>query len=351
MTTLYLTEDLEDEVASDSSVVLVNGAFNGRNTTAVPALHDCGPDADGFFQDIMAGLRRPQKSLPCKYFYDERGSQLFDAICELDEYYPTRTETGILQSCVSEIGERLGDGCRLVEYGSGSSTKTRILLGGVPGVTTYVPVDISRDHLHTTACRLSCDYPNLTVMPVCADYTRPFSLPPVTQRVASTAVFFPGSTIGNFDPHEAREFLEGIAALVGPGGGLLIGVDLKKDPAVLHAAYNDARGVTAEFNLNVLRNVNNTLDADFDLNGFRHHAFYNQDLGRIEMHLVSERDQTVTIGGEHVRFRTVETIHTECSYKYSLTQFAALASNAGYTVEQVWTDPQELFSVQWLRVD
>lgn len=317
--------------------------------TALRDLHDCGPDVSGIYEDVVEGLRRAQKTLPCKYFYDERGSQLFDAICELDEYYPTRTETAILQGCMGEIAERLGDDCRLVEYGSGSSTKTRLILDGVAGLRVYVPVDISRDHLHATARRLSCDYPRLTISPVCADYTRPFSLPHATEKIASTAVFFPGSTIGNFDPEEAEEFLAAIARLVGPGGGLLIGVDLKKDPGVLHAAYNDAKGVTAEFNLNALRHINRMLDADFDLGSFRHHAFYNEELGRIEMHLRSETDQTVTVGHERFHFREGETIHTECSYKYSLPQFAALAGKAGFAVEQVWTDPEERFSVQWLR--
>jgi len=313
-------------------------------------LHDCAPHVSNVYEDVVDGLDRTQKTLPCKYFYDERGSQLFDEICELEEYYPTRTESRILHDHIAEISARLGDDCRMVEYGSGSSTKTRILLSGVPGLKVYVPVDISREHLNATARILSHDYPGIDITPVCADYTQPFSLPRPTRPIAGTAVFFPGSTIGNFDPNEAEEFLANIARVAGPSGGLLIGVDLKKDHGILHAAYNDASGVTAAFNRNVLVHINDVLSADFNVDAFDHHAFYNEELGRIEMHLRSLADQSVNVGPRRFHFARGETIHTECSYKYSLPQFAALAGRAGFEVEQVWTDEQSLFSVQWLRV-
>jgi dimethylhistidine N-methyltransferase len=314
------------------------------------ALHDCEPDTATFYAEVIAGLTAPRKTLPCKYFYDSLGSKLFDQICDLDEYYPTRTELGIMQDRIGEMADALGDECRLVEYGSGSSTKTRLLLDHAAGVKIYVPVDISRSHLLQAARGLSCDYPRLTVMPVCADYTAPFTLPPLPEPVRSTAVFFPGSTIGNFHPRQARAFLMQITQVVGRGGGLLIGVDLKKDPRVLHAAYNDSRGVTAAFNLNLLTRINKELAADFDLGAFRHEAFYDDSLGRVEMHLVSLADQPVHIGETRVVFRRGETIHTECSYKYSRADFEALAASAGYAVEEFWTDSAALFSVQYLRV-
>ena len=313
-------------------------------------LHDCMPHRSKVYDDVVAGLSQRRKTLPCKYFYDERGSQLFDAICELDEYYQTRTEDAILKNKIGEIADRIGVGSRLVEYGSGSSTKTRTLLDSLTGLRVYVPVDISRDHLSATARRLSAHYPHIPVMPVCADYTHPFSLPASPMPIAQTTVFFPGSTIGNFDPTEAVEFLATIAAVAGPHGGLLIGVDLKKDCDLLHAAYNDSQGVTAEFNLNILRHINSVLDADFDIDAFQHHAFYNDTEGRIEMHLVSLADQQVTVGRRSFCFDRGETIHTEVSYKYTVEEFASLASRAGLSQEQVWTDPKRLFSVQWLTV-
>ena len=337
MTSIFLSQDLNDEDDTFAP---------GRHAP----LHDCSPHVSTVYEDVVEGLSRRQKTLPCKYFYDERGSQLFDAICELEEYYPTRTESSILEDHVAEISARLGDDCRMVEYGSGSSTKTRILLGGVPGLKVYVPVDISRAHLNATARTLSRDYPGIDITPVCADYTQPFSLPRTARPISRTAVFFPGSTIGNFDPADAEDFLGGIARVAGPSGGLLIGVDLKKDPDILHAAYNDPRGITAEFNLNVLRHINDALSADFNVDAFHHHAFYDDTLGRIEMHLVSAADQMVSIGPSRFHFGRGETIHTECSYKYTLPEFAALAARAGFEVEQVWTDAQALFSVQWLRV-
>jgi dimethylhistidine N-methyltransferase len=298
-----------------------------------------------FRQDVLDGLSRPQKELPCKYFYDRRGSQLFDEICELDEYYLTRTELAIMQQYAAEMGEQIGPGVMLVEYGSGSSVKTRILLDNLPQPAAYVPVDISDEHLDSTAQSIARDYPQLEVLPVCADFTEDFDLPAATVDVTHAAVYFPGSTIGNLRPHKARHLLERIAPLCGTGGGLLIGIDLQKDPDVIEAAYNDRRGVTAEFNLNLLHRINRELAADFDVDQFQHLAFYNSELGRIETYAVSRCDQTVTIGKRRFRFRRGERIHTENSHKYTIEDFAALAAEAGLTLRRHWTDGQRYFAV------
>ncbi len=303
-----------------------------------------------FLEEALAGLKNPQKTLPCKYFYDLRGSQLFDQICGLPEYYPTRTEAGIMEDNIAEMASVFGEGCLLIEYGSGSSTKTRILLDHLPHLAGYVPMDISREHLHQTADSLAAAYPHLEILPLCADYTAPFELPEATRPVQSRVVYFPGSTIGNFHRPEAAAFLRGIADVCGPGGGLLVGVDLRKSPTVLEPAYNDAQGITAEFNLNLLRRMNAELGASFDLDGFAHQAFYQEDIGRIEMHLLALKAQAVQVGGETICFEAGETIWTECSYKYSLPEFAALAGSAGFEVRQVWTDPEQKFSVQYLTV-
>ncbi len=301
-----------------------------------------------FYDEVLSGLRQTPKTLPCKFFYDERGSRLFDQICELPEYYPTRTEMGIMQAHVDEMTARFGPDCRLVEYGSGSSLKTRILLDHAPHLAAYVPVDISREHLRRSAQALRAAYPALEVLDVCADYTQEFSLPSCRRAAASTGVYFPGSTIGNFPPSEAAPFLTRMAALCGKNGGLLIGVDLKKDTQTLEAAYNDAQGVTAAFNLNLLTRINRELDGNFALDQWEHRAIYNPVEGRIEMHLVSRRDQPVRIGNAAICFDRGETIHTESSYKYNLDGFATLAQSAGWRVENVWTDPERLFSVQYL---
>ncbi|MGI4787480.1 MAG: L-histidine N(alpha)-methyltransferase [Janthinobacterium lividum] len=304
-----------------------------------------------FLKEALSGLTQSQKTLPCKYFYDQRGSQLFDQICELPEYYPTRTEAGIMQNNIHEMASLFGPDCLLIEYGSGSSTKTRILLDHLPHLAGYVPMDISREHLYQTADSLADAYPTLDILPLCADYTTSFELPKANRLVQSRVVYFPGSTIGNFHRPDAAVFLRHIAEICGPGGGLLIGVDLRKSSCVLEPAYNDAQGVTADFNLNLLRRLNVELGADFDLEGFAHYAFYNEMVGRIEMHLLSLNAQTVHLGGEAIRFEEDETIWTECSYKYSLPEFAALAGSAGFQVRQVWTDPEQKFSVQYLTVD
>jgi dimethylhistidine N-methyltransferase len=321
---------------------------HGR-TTAAPRLHDFAPARDDFRSQVIRGLSSAAKHLPCKFFYDQRGSQLFDRICELPEYYPTRTELGILQCHAAAMAAACGPRCLLVEYGSGSSLKTRLLLDHLSAPAGYMPLDISREHLLEAARRLAGCYPRLNILPVCADYTRPFSLP-ACDGAQRTVVYFPGSTIGNFDPHAARTFLSDAAKMCGPGGGLLIGVDLKKAPAILHAAYNDSAGVTADFNLNLLHRINRELNGNFAVERFTHYAFYNPRLGRIEMHLISQAQQTVTAAGSQFVFQEGETIFTESSYKYTPEGFGALAAASGWAVESVWTDERRMFSVQYLTV-
>ena len=314
------------------------------------SFQDLSPDPGSFLEDVLEGLSRSQKALPPKYFYDEAGSALFDAICELPEYYPTRTEIALMRSHVGSMAARLGPRCALIEYGSGSGRKTRILIEALAPVA-YVPIDIAAAQLKASSAALAREFPDLTVIALCADYSRPLALPDLDRVGARRrAIYFPGSTIGNFTIPEAVDFLRNARAVAGPGGGMLIGVDLKKDPARLHAAYNDAQGVTARFNLNLLTRINRELGADFDLAAFRHHAFYDAGLGRIEMHLVSERAQQVRVRGRVVTFRAGETIHTENSYKYSIEEFQALARSAGFTPEASWTDAERLFSVHYLTV-
>jgi dimethylhistidine N-methyltransferase len=298
---------------------------------------------------VLQGLQDARKELPSKYFYDDVGSQLFEQICELDEYYLTRTELAIMQAHMQEIVSLLGPHCLLIEYGSGNSTKVCMLLDALQEPAGYVPIDIAKDQLLRSAAALATAYPALEMLPVCADYTSDFVLPspakPVSQRIA----YFPGSTIGNFDREPAKRFLQQIAKVC-QGGGLLIGVDLKKDFNILHRAYNDSQGVTAQFNKHLLVRINQELDADFQLNQFGHYAFYNPGQSRIEMHLVSLKNQTVRIGESEISFKLGESIWTESSYKYTLEEFAQLAASAGFTVERVWTDPRQLFSVQYLKV-
>lgn len=303
------------------------------------------PNRAQFLADVVAGLRKSPKTLPCKYFYDERGSQLFDEICELDEYYLTRTEDEIIKRHVREMADQIGPRVMLVEYGSGSSTKTRALLERLADPVAYVPVDISREHLRRTAGELARDYPHIEMLPVCADFTKPFALPLATRTPSHSAVFFPGSTIGNFQPTEARAMLHHLAAMCGAGGGLLIGIDLQKDIPTIEAAYNDARGVTAEFNLNLLHRINSELDATFNVAQFRHRAAYDRRLGRIEMQLVSARPQHVTIGGHAFELAAGEAIVTEHSHKYTVDGFAGMAADAGLTLRRTWTDSRERFAV------
>ena len=303
-----------------------------------------------FRDDVLRGLRRAFKELPCKYFYDEAGSRLFEAICDLEEYYLTRTELGIMRRHAAEMAWLLGSDCLLVELGSGSSLKTRLLLDELPRPVGYVPVDVSREQLLRSAQRLRTAYPGLEVLPLCADFTGELHLPEPGRRPARRVVYFPGSTLGNFGPPEAAVLLSRIAGLCGRGGALLLGIDLQKDVGILEAAYNDRRGVTAAFNLNLLTRINRELGADFALDAFRHQASYNRRLACIEMHLISLRPQQVHIGGEVIRFAEGESIRTERSYKYNVKEFRAWVQRCGLDVEQVWTDEHNLFAVLYLTV-
>lgn len=304
-------------------------------------------DAD-FTRTVLEGLRRTPKALPPKLLYDARGSQLFDRICEVEEYYPTRTELAILAERAAEIGELAGPRAVLVEFGSGSSLKVRLVLDELFDPAAYIPIDISAEHLQAAAEALREDYPDMPVLPVAADFTQPIPLPEVAGGGRRLG-FFPGSTIGNFERADAEEFLARARQLLGRGAALLIGVDLKKDEAVLNAAYNDAEGVTAAFNLNLLERINREAGADFDIAAFAHRAFYNGEKGRVEMHLESRRDQSVNVAGETFALAAGETIHTECSYKYSPDEFAKLAGRAGWRPLRQWTDAQALFSVWFLE--
>ena len=303
------------------------------------------PRAEKLLEDVLAGLALPKKSIPPKYFYDEQGSRLFEAICELPEYYLTRTETAILRGNIAEIAQFIGPEAQLIEFGCGVQAKTRILIQALQ-TQLYVPIDIAIDTLRASSNELARRFPFLNIVGICADHTRPLALPEfVGVPIRKKAVFFPGSTIGNFTPGEALAFLRQARKMAGAGGVLLVGVDLKKDKATLDAAYADAKGVTAQFNMNLLRRINRELAADFQLNRFRHKAFYDPILGRVEMHLESLYSQLVHVAGRRFDFAPGETIHTEISCKYSITEFQELGKRAGFTPEKVWTDPEQLFSV------
>jgi len=318
-------------------------------SNALQRLQDLEPSTQEFRDAVLAGLGEAQKTLPCKFFYDAEGSHLFDQICELPEYYPTRTELKLLADKAGEIAELIGRRARLVEFGSGAGVKIRLLLNALDRPAAYVPVDISREHLMMAAADLARDFPALQIAPICADYTKPFALPASAgPRSETTVGFFPGSTIGNFTPAEARGFLSRARKLLGPGSSMVVGVDLRKDAKILVPAYDDAAGVTAAFNLNLLVRINRELDGTFDLEQFAHEARWNDADGRIEMHLVSRRGQDVRIGAACFSFRAGETIHTENSHKYTLDQFRSLAIEAGYTPRAAWTDAAGLFSVHML---
>jgi len=312
-------------------------------------LHDYHPPRDAMGEEVLSGLQQRQKTLPCKYFYDERGSALFDAICELPEYYLTRTELGIMETHVADMAAMLGPQLTLVEPGSGSSLKTRLLLDHLREPVAYVPVDISRAHLVNAADRLNRLYPDLEVLPVCADFNQAFEVPAPRRTAERTAVYFPGSTLGNFPPVEAVPLLDHMRRLAGPGGALLLGADLRKDRDVLQRAYDDAAGVTAAFNLNILERINRELDGDFDLGRFRHRAVYNETEGCIEMHLVSLGSQIVRVSGESFGFHDGEHILSERSYKYSLEGLTTLALRAGLSLEQHWLDDRGYFCVAYLK--
>lgn len=301
-----------------------------------------------FLQTVRHGLRQPQRSIPPKYFYDARGSQLFDQICTTPEYYPTRTEIGILEQFGAQMAELLGPSCTLIELGSGSAIKTPLLLRHLSGDAEYVPIDICEPHLIQSTKRLQAMFPAIRMHPVCADYMQLPTLKLDGQPNRRKVVFFPGSTIGNCTPDEATQLLRHAADLVGHHGAMLIGVDCKKSPEVLNAAYNDSNGYTASFNLNLLARLQHELGAQLDLDGYSHYANYNAALGRIEMHLVSQRKQVIRLGDEIFHFAEGESIHTENSYKYTTAEFQQLAKQAGWHPNTLWTDRESLFSIHYL---
>jgi dimethylhistidine N-methyltransferase len=298
-----------------------------------------------FAHDVLAGLRATPKRLPAKYFYDAEGSRLFEQITELPEYYPTRTEMKLLRDRGRDIAKLIPEGAALIEFGSGSSKKARLLLKHAPKLAAYVPVDICREMIEAEAAELRKDKPELPVLPVVGDICKPFPLPEAAAKAPLRVGFFPGSTIGNFEPHEVADFLRNAAKILGQDAILIIGVDLIKTPEVLHAAYNDKQRVTAKFNKNLLVRINRELGANFKLDCFEHHAFYNRERNRIEMHLAAMKKQKVRILGETIDFRVGDTIHTENSYKYSVDSLNALASGVGWDLIEAWTDENKYFAI------
>lgn len=299
--------------------------------------------------DVAAGLSQNQKTLPSKYFYDERGSKLFDDICELDEYYVTRTESALMETSVGDIASVIGPNALVVEYGSGSSLKTRLLLRNLIQPAGYVPIDISGDYLSQVGHSLQAEFPHIEVIPVVADFTKPFEIPSASEPSARRVIYFPGSTIGNFQREEAKSLLAGMTENAGEDGGVLIGVDLDKNRDVLRAAYNDSKGVTAEFNLNVLKRINSELGGEFDLDKFQHKAVFNETRSCIEMHLISKQQQTVKVCEYSFEFAEGETVLTEYSHKYTISAFGQMANEVGLDVKNVWTDQNNMFAVMYLE--
>jgi L-histidine N-alpha-methyltransferase len=315
-----------------------------------PSTHVSTPaPADRLTSDVLEGLKKSPKQLSPVWFYDEFGSFLFESICELPEYYLTRTELSIMHRHAAEMAHHFGASPALIEYGSGSSLKTRLLLDQLDMPATYVPVDISREPLLDAAGSIAREYPELRIVPVCADFTQPFDLPVQVSWAKRRIVYFPGSTLGNFEEEQAQHLLSSMRTLIGRKGAVLIGVDLRKDPRILERAYDDAAGVTAEFNLNALRHMNRELGTDFRLSDFEHRAVWVEEKSRIEMHLVSKRRQTVHLGGEEIRFERGEHMRTECSHKYTVEGFTLLAASADLAVSRVWMDDEKRFSVMLLE--
>lgn len=321
-----------------------------RGLAALTTANDTAPDVADDRAEILDGLTAEQKTIKPKYFYDQRGSELFDEICALPEYYPTRTELKLMDRHLSEVAKLAGPRAAVIEFGAGSNIKVRKLLDHLDRPAAYVPVEISGDYLVEQAKDLARDYPEVHVQPVLADFTQPFELPEHPVQPERNLVFFPGSTIGNFTRVEALSLLEVMWVEAKPGGALLIGVDLRKDPARLEAAYNDSQGVTAQFNLNVLERLNRELDADFELDNFEHQAVYDEAEGRIEMRLISTCAQRVRVAGHDVEFGAGEFIITEYSHKYSLDEFRSLAERAGFTPVRSWVDEEQLFSLHYMSV-
>ena len=316
-----------------------------KNTSVVAAVA-----IENFRDEVLAGLSKSPRQLPYKFFYDERGAELFQQICDLPEYYVTRTEIEILRLHGADMAKALGPQIELIGLGTGAGTKTRILLEELHNPAVYVPIDISKEQLEKSSARFREMFPALQVLPVCTDYLEPFELPLPRQLSSRSVVYFPGSTIGNFKPDAASEFLARLVELAGDGGGLLIGVDLQKDRHVLESAYNDSAGVTAQFNKNLLARINRELSANFDLKHWSHHAIYNSTEGRIEIYLISDNEQAVHIGGREFQFRAGEEILTEYSYKHTIAGFIELARDAGFQFSQVWTDEARWFGVFYFTV-
>lgn len=316
----------------------------GLTATGMTATLRSGSLAD----EVVDGLRKNPKALPPKLFYDHRGAELFELICELPEYYLTRSELSILRERAAEIAALAGDCCALIEYGSGAGVKARLILDALENPVAYVPVDISSIQLNEVAAGLSADFPGIAVVPVAADYTSRFHLPPLPAEVRRKVAFFPGSTIGNFQPAEAEAFLSSVRDLVGDDGAMILGVDRVKDKADLDAAYNDSAGLTAAFNLNMLERINRDLNAEFDLASFEHVAYFNEEASRVEMHLRSLIAQVVCVAGRPIEFAAGETIWTESSYKYSESGLQRLVAAGGFSVERLWTDEDEKFWVAYL---
>ena len=318
---------------------------NEKNTSVV-----AGATKENFRDEVLDGLSKSPRQLPYKFFYDQRGAQLFQEICDLPEYYITRTEIEILRLHGADMAKALGPQVELIGLGTGAGTKTRILLEELHNPAVYVPIDISKEQLEQSSARFREMFPTLQVLPVCVDYLEPFELPLPRRLSSRSVIYFPGSTIGNFEPEIASELLAHLVDVAGDGGGLLIGVDLQKDRDVLERAYNDAAGVTAQFNKNLLVRINRELEADFDLNRWQHHAIYSPSEGRIEIYLISDNEQTVHIGAREFQFRAGEEILTEYSYKHTIAGFIELARKAGFHFEQVWTDDARWFGVFYFTV-
>ncbi len=323
--------------------------FNPKSS--LPSFHflDLHPPLASLEEEVLAGLSQVQKNLSPKWFYDERGSDLFNHITRCEEYYLTRAEISILENNLEEILAMIGENATLIEYGCGDSRKVEILLDHLPLAEGYIPLDISKTHLLELARRISKKYPQLGTTAVCCDFTQPLQLPFLNSYYSKKIAFFPGSSIGNFEPSEAKKLLSQIRQLVGQKGKLLIGFDVIKDPAILNAAYNDQHGWTAQFNLNLLHRINRECQGDFNIQQFKHQAFYHSLLHRIEMHLVSKQDQIAFIGENLINFKNGETIHTENSYKYDLSSFQNLMQSAGWRSLKIWTDPQNLFAIHFLE--
>lgn len=308
------------------------------------------PSSNAVLKEVLRGLSKSQKALPPKLLYDKRGSEIFEKICLLKEYYPTRAETEILKNNAIDICHMIGEGSIILEPGSGAGDKIRHLLPHMINLKYYVPIEISKEILLRMTEEFQKEFPQLKVMPVCADFNQNIELPiSLDSESAKKVIFFPGSTIGNFHPHEAIGFLKHMAKIVGPGGGLVIGVDMKKDPQVFKLAYDDPHGVTADFNLNLLQRLNREVSARFDLRNFSHEAIYDEKLGRVEMHLVSKIPQMVKVNETVFRFKEGETIHTECSYKYTVDEFAELCAKAGWQLKKDWKNKENQFCVYYFE--